>query len=164
MGGWVSERVAPLFFCQVNKGCLTTLALPFTLKSILRSKEENTQTQIFHHAKIWSSKNPLKETKSLKILYNSITNLKFQHKPKYHLSKSLYQNRSIINYLVGAKIHWASILYNEPKHNILALVVGKANKLSQVKLFCVGGLSDVSKETVVSPIVRFMVPIISSIN
>jgi hypothetical protein len=56
------------------------------------------------------------------------------------------------------------MLYNESKHNILALVVGKANKLSQVELFCVGSLSDVIKETVASPVVRCMVSIISSIN
>jgi hypothetical protein len=48
-----------------------------------------TQT-LFHYAKISSSKkNPLKETKILQDIMNSITNLKFQHKPKYHLSKIL---------------------------------------------------------------------------
>jgi hypothetical protein len=37
--------------------------------------------------------------------YNSITNLKFQHKPKKTIfQKSLYKNRPIIYYLVGAKI------------------------------------------------------------
>jgi hypothetical protein len=46
------------------------------------------ETQIFHHAKIYSSKNPLKETKNPLRYCNSITNLKFQHKPKYHLSKN----------------------------------------------------------------------------
>jgi hypothetical protein len=48
------------------------------------------ETQIFHHAKIQSSKNPLKETKiNPSRYYNSIiTNLKFSHKPKYHLSKN----------------------------------------------------------------------------
>jgi hypothetical protein len=42
------------------------------------------KTQIFHHAKIKSPKYIPKETK---ILQDIITNLKFQHKPKYHLSK-----------------------------------------------------------------------------
>jgi hypothetical protein len=38
----------------------------FTLKIILRKKEEFMETQIFHHTKILSSKkNPLKETKIL---------------------------------------------------------------------------------------------------
>jgi hypothetical protein len=36
-----------------------------------------------------SSKKKKKKPKSFKILYNSITNLKFQHKPKYHISKIL---------------------------------------------------------------------------
>jgi hypothetical protein len=40
-----------------------TVALPFTLKSILRQKKKTMETQIFHHAKIWPSKNPLKQTK-----------------------------------------------------------------------------------------------------
>jgi hypothetical protein len=52
------------------------------------------EIQIFHHAKIdlIFKKNPLKETKILQdmIIGNSIANnLKFQHKPKYHLSKIL---------------------------------------------------------------------------
>ncbi len=35
-------------------------------------------------------KNPLKETKILQdTYYNSIIKLKFQHKPRYHLSKIL---------------------------------------------------------------------------
>jgi hypothetical protein len=36
-----------------NKGCVTIVALPFTLKSILKAKkEELLKTQIFHHEKI----------------------------------------------------------------------------------------------------------------
>ncbi len=39
--------------------------------------------QIIHHAKIYNlQKNALKETKILQDYHNSITNLKFQHKPK----------------------------------------------------------------------------------
>jgi hypothetical protein len=34
-------------------------------------------------------KNPLKETQNPSRYYNSVTNLKVQHKPKYHLSKIL---------------------------------------------------------------------------
>jgi hypothetical protein len=61
-------------------------------KNILRVKRRIMETQIFHHAKIQSSKNnPLKETLNpSRYYYNSIiTNLKFQHKQKYHLSKIL---------------------------------------------------------------------------
>jgi hypothetical protein len=44
--------------------------------------------QIFHHAKIFNlQKNPLKETQNPSRDHNPITNLKFQHKPNYHLSK-----------------------------------------------------------------------------
>jgi len=47
------------------------------------------EIQIFHHAKIESSKKyPLKETKILQDIITRLTNLKFQHKPKYHLSKN----------------------------------------------------------------------------
>jgi hypothetical protein len=47
------------------------------------------ETQIFHHAKIQSSKKPLKETEMLRDII-TLVNLKFQHKPKYHhLSKVL---------------------------------------------------------------------------
>ncbi len=44
-----------LFACLVeihNKGRHHTVALPFTLKSILRQKRRVKKTQIFHHAKI----------------------------------------------------------------------------------------------------------------
>jgi predicted SnoaL-like aldol condensation-catalyzing enzyme len=65
------------------------VALPFTLISILRQKEALWKLKYFTmHFK----KNPLKETKILQAIRNSIiiTNLKFQHKPKYHhLSKML---------------------------------------------------------------------------
>jgi hypothetical protein len=60
------------------------VALPFTLKSILKQKKRIKETQIFHHAKIYSSKNHSKRNQNpSRYYYNSIiTNLKFQHKPK----------------------------------------------------------------------------------
>jgi hypothetical protein len=51
------------------------VALPFTLKSILRQKK--------------NFGNPKKETKIRQDDHNSINNLKFPSKPKYHLSKIL---------------------------------------------------------------------------
>jgi hypothetical protein len=45
------------------------------------------EIQIFHHAKYNLQKNPLKENQNPSRYHNSVTNLKFQHKPKYHLSK-----------------------------------------------------------------------------
>jgi hypothetical protein len=78
-------------FCKFeeNEGVCHTMALPFTLKSISSPKKRIMKTQIFHHAKILSSKNPFKKTKKPSRYHSSITNLKFQHKPRYHLSKIL---------------------------------------------------------------------------
>jgi hypothetical protein len=49
------------------------------------------ETQIFHHAKIYLTlkKNPLNETKILQAIITLQINLKFQHKPKYHVKKIL---------------------------------------------------------------------------
>jgi hypothetical protein len=55
-------------------------------KILSYGKRRIMESKIFHHAKICSSKTPLKEAK---ILQDIITNLKFQHKQKYHLSKIL---------------------------------------------------------------------------
>jgi len=41
------------------------------------------QIQMFHHAKIESSKKSSKRNQNPSRNHNSITNLKFQHKPKY---------------------------------------------------------------------------------
>jgi hypothetical protein len=87
------------------------------------------ETQIFHHAKNIIFKKSSKRNQNPSTYYNSITNLKFSHfKPKYHFfQKSSYKNRPI-RYLGGPKsIKLLYILYNESKHNILALI-GKANK------------------------------------
>jgi hypothetical protein len=60
------------------------MALPFTLKSIFKAKEELWKLKYSTMQKYNLRKNPLKETKILpRYYYNSITNLKFQHKPKY---------------------------------------------------------------------------------
>jgi len=41
------------------------------------------ENQIFHHAKVYNlSKNPLEKNQKPSRCYNSITSLKFQHKPK----------------------------------------------------------------------------------
>jgi hypothetical protein len=64
------------------------------------------ETQIFHHPKILSSKNPLKETKILPDIINSITNLKFL---TFEAKTSSFKNPHIkidrpIIYDLGAKI------------------------------------------------------------
>jgi hypothetical protein len=70
-------------------GVCHTVALPFTLRRNLKAKEESQKLQYFTMQKLYlQKKNPLKETQDPSTYYNSrTTNLKFQHKPKYHLSK-----------------------------------------------------------------------------
>jgi len=65
------------------------VALPFTLKSILRQKKELCKLKYFSMQKYNLLKNPLKETQNPSSYYYSISNLKFQHKPNYHVSKIL---------------------------------------------------------------------------
>jgi hypothetical protein len=47
------------------------------------------ETQIFHHEKNIIFKKSSEKTQNPSRYYDSITDLKFQHKPKYHLSKIL---------------------------------------------------------------------------
>jgi len=58
-----------------HKGCVTLVALPFTLRCFLRQKNNYGNSNIFHSAKIYRprifKKNPRKETK--KILQDIIT-------------------------------------------------------------------------------------------
>jgi hypothetical protein len=63
------------------------------MKKYLKAKEESWKLKYFTIRIYYSSKNPIKETEILGVIIisNSIitNNLKFQHKPKYHLSKIL---------------------------------------------------------------------------
>jgi hypothetical protein len=73
----------------VTRGCVTLcVALPFTFKSILRQKKN------YENSNISPCKNVIFRTSSKRNqnpsgYYNSIASLKFQYKPKYHLSKIL---------------------------------------------------------------------------
>jgi hypothetical protein len=50
------------------------------------------ETQIYFTMQKYNlPKNPLKETKILQDIINSVTSLKFQHRPKYPLSKTLIE-------------------------------------------------------------------------
>jgi len=74
---------------QNKQGVCHNVHLPFTFKKYLKSKRRIMKTQIFHHAKIKSLKKSSKRNQNpSRFYYNSITNLKFQHKPKYHLFKN----------------------------------------------------------------------------
>jgi hypothetical protein len=75
-----------------NKGCVNYIvALPFTLKGILRQKKnnENSNTNTSPCKNIIFKKQSSKRNQinPSRYYYNSITNLKFQQKPKSHLSK-----------------------------------------------------------------------------
>jgi hypothetical protein len=63
--------------------------LAIYIKKYLKAKRRIRDTPIFHHAKTESSKNFSKRNQNPSRYYNSVTNLQFQHKPKYHLSKFL---------------------------------------------------------------------------
>jgi hypothetical protein len=64
--------------------CHTGLAI--YIKKYLKQKKNDGNSNISPCKKYNLQKNPLKEIKILKIYHNSITNLRFQHKPKYHIS------------------------------------------------------------------------------
>jgi hypothetical protein len=63
--------------------------LAIYIKSYLKAKEELWKLKYFILQKYNLWKNPLKETKNPSRYYNIVTNLKFQHKPKYQISKIL---------------------------------------------------------------------------
>jgi hypothetical protein len=63
--------------------------LAIYIKNYLQAKEESQKFKFFTMQKYNLQKNPLKETKILQDIIPLLTNFKFQHKPKYHLSKLL---------------------------------------------------------------------------
>jgi hypothetical protein len=64
--------------------------LPFTFKKYLKAKEEELwKLKYFTMQEYNLKKKSSKRNQNPSRYYNSITNLKFQHKPKYHLSKIL---------------------------------------------------------------------------
>ncbi len=64
------------------------MALPFTLKNILKQKKNYGNSNISSYKNITFQKS-LKKNQNPSSYYNSISNLKFQHKPQYRLSKIL---------------------------------------------------------------------------
>jgi hypothetical protein len=74
------------------------VALPFTLKSILRQKKNYENSYISPMQKLYSSKNPLpKRNQNPSRYYNSISNLKFPTQTKIlSFKKSSYKNKPII--------------------------------------------------------------------
>jgi hypothetical protein len=72
-----------------KQGVCHTVALPFTLKSILRQKKNYGNSNNSPCKNIIFQKSSKRNQNPSRYYYNSGTNLKFQHKPKYHLSKIL---------------------------------------------------------------------------
>jgi hypothetical protein len=73
-----------------KKRCVTHCGLAIYIKKYLKAKEQLWKFKYFSMQKYNLQKNPLKKIKNPSRYHiNSITNLKFQHKPKYHLSEIL---------------------------------------------------------------------------
>jgi hypothetical protein len=73
------------------------VALPFTLKSILRQKQELWKLKYFTMPIYNLQNNPLKETKILQEIYNSITNPQVSAQAKISSFKNPHiKNRHII--------------------------------------------------------------------
>ncbi len=103
------------------------MALPFTLKSFLRQKKKNYGNSNISPCKNIIFKRSSKRNQNPSRYHNFITNLKFQH-----IKISSFKNPHIkIDLLLSRdqkSVKLLSILYNESKHNIIALA-GKANKM-----------------------------------
>jgi hypothetical protein len=99
---------------------------PFTLKSILMQKKNDGNSKISPPCKKYNlQKNPPKRNQNPSSHYNIITNLKFQHNPKYHLSKNTHIKIDLLLLLLprGPKsLELATILYNEAKHKYPCLL------------------------------------------
>jgi hypothetical protein len=76
---------------RTKQGVCHIVALPFTLKSILRQKEELWKLKYISPCKNLPNlqKKSSKRNQNPSKYHIPITNLKSQHKPKYHLSKIL---------------------------------------------------------------------------
>jgi hypothetical protein len=73
-----------------NKGCVTLWPCHLHLKVSYGERRIMETPNIFTMPKYSIQKNPLKENQNPSRYCNSMSNtLKFQHKPKYHLSKIL---------------------------------------------------------------------------
>ncbi len=81
-----SPSVSALFHLHLKQGVCHTVALPFTWKSILMQKKNYGNSNIPPCKNIIFKKSS-KRNQNPSRYYNSTTNCKFQHKPKYHLSK-----------------------------------------------------------------------------
>jgi hypothetical protein len=70
---------------------VTNCGLAIYIKKYLKAKEELWRLKYFSPCQNIIFKKSSKRNQNPSRHYKSITNLKFQHKPKYHLSKILIQ-------------------------------------------------------------------------
>ncbi len=109
-----------------------TVALPFTLKKYFNAKRKNYGNSNISPCKKYNLKKIFwKNQESFKI--NSITNLKFQHKPKISSFKNPHLK---IDLLFRGQIPLSYyILYNESKYNIFCLGRQGRQTLSRICKF-----------------------------
>jgi hypothetical protein len=74
---------------NLKQGVCHIVTLLFTLKGILRRQKKNGGNSNISPCKNIMLKKSSKKSQNPSRYYNSITNLKFQHKPKYDLPKIL---------------------------------------------------------------------------
>jgi len=79
---------------MITRGVSNCSLAIYIKKGILREKKNYGNSNISPCKNIIFPKS-LKKNQNPSRYHNSITNLKFQHKPKYHVSKSSYKNRPI---------------------------------------------------------------------
>jgi len=108
---------------HLQQGVCHIVALPFTLKNILRQEKNYENSYISPMQKLYSSKNPLpKRNQNPSRYYNSITNLKFPTQTKILSLKNTSRGQNPLSY---------HTLYNESKHDILAFLVGNLGRQGQ---------------------------------
>ncbi len=73
---------------MIKQGVCHIVALPFALQKISRQKKNYENSNISPWENVIFKKSSRRNQNPSRY-YNSITNLNFQHKPKYHLSKIL---------------------------------------------------------------------------
>jgi hypothetical protein len=90
------------------------VALPITLKSKLRQNKKNYgNSNISPHKNTIFKKKSSQRNQNRSRYHNSLTNLKFQHKPKYHLSKFLVRFHIAWNQLIFENIYLISEIYKK---------------------------------------------------
>ncbi len=90
---YLNNKIPKLGTLKIKGWCVTLSPLPFYIKKYLKAKEEELWKLKYFTMQKYNLKKKSSNRRNQnpsRYYYNSIiTNLKFQHKPKYHLSKIL---------------------------------------------------------------------------